>query len=233
MAQLRNETNVANGEIILDESIVINQPAEAIQELSEISFVAGGNAQVEAQEIDLLTLNIGNSFSIKPEEVYTDANLDLIVGKIAAAMNTAANLHFKGSTFLEPCEVENVKSILDTEKCDIATKNKFKKELTDFQEQIKTNYVQQIKTYKEQQLYCETHIERLEATKKQIVMDRLAKMSWPYDEKTRAYDRKIDTLKIQVERIKQKTAELESMRPAAKEKDILIFQHQLKEKFTT
>lgn len=230
MATLRN----ANGEIVAKEEIVINQPAEyAVKSLDEVNFVAGIKEQVKAQETDLLALNISNSFSIEPSKVYTDENLDLIVNKIASAMNAAANQKFKGSTFLEPCELEDVKKILDTEKCDLATKNKFEEEITNFQKQIKTNYVQQINEYNEKKILCDMQIERLESLKKHLVMERLSQMSWPYDERTREYDRKIATLKIQSERCSQRVQEIRTLRPAAKEKDILIFQVQLKEKFTT
>lgn len=230
MATLRN----ANGEIVAKEEIVINQPAApAVKSLDEVNFVAGVKEQVTAQEADLLALNISNSFSIEPSKVYTDENLDLIVNKIASAMNAAANQKFKGSTFLEPCELEDVKKILDTEQCDTETKNKFEKELTNFQEQIKTNYVQQINEYNEKKILCDMQIERLESLKKHLVMERLSQMSWPYDEKTREYDRKIASLKIQSERCYQRVQEIRTLRPAAKEKDILIFQVQLKDKFTT
>lgn len=230
MSALRN----ANGEIVTKEELVINKPAEqpAVKSLNEVNFVAGVK-EVSSQEADLLALNISNSFSIEPSKVYTDENIDLIVNKIASAMNDMANIKYKGSTFLEPCEVENVKKILDTEECDAEIKTKFEKELTNFQEQIKVNYVQQIAEYTDKKMLYDEQIERLECLKKQLVMERLSQMSWPYDEKTREYDRKISSLKIQSERYSQRIEEIKSLRPAAKEKDILIFQVQLKEKFKT
>lgn len=226
MSQLENQQK-------LEQNVLeLNQQKEAIQNVNELNFLTGNAAQQKAQGNELLELNVNSSFSLQQEEIYSDANVELIVGKIANAMNSTANLNFKGSTFLEPSEVEDLKRILDEEICDSNIKIQFKRELTNFQEKIKTDYIQQVNDLKEEKLFCESQIDMLDVAKKKIVMDRLAKMCWPYDEKTRAYDRKIEALGIQVKKIDMKIEKIMSMRPAAKEKDILIFQHQLKQKFT-
>lgn len=200
-------------------------------DVNQVAFISGSENQVEPQHQSIIDLNISSSFSLEPEEVYSDENLDLIVNKIASAMNAAANSKFKNSRFVEPSELEDVKKLLSQEKCSPALKQEFEKELTNFQDKIKSNYSQQLKEYKKERINCEMQLDFYETTKKELVMKRLSQMLWPYDDQTRAYDNKIATLKIEIARCTQKIEAIEAMRPAAKEKDLLIFQMQLKEKF--
>ncbi|MDD3436966.1 MAG: hypothetical protein PHC64_07440 [Candidatus Gastranaerophilales bacterium] len=62
-------------------------------------------------------------------------------------------------------------------------------------------------------------------------MDKLTRILWPYDGKTKQYDSQITKCKLQIQQCEQKIATLQESRPTANEKDILIYQMHLKEKY--
>ena len=190
-----------------------------INDLNGINFVSSVEKQPEAKASESVAL--------------TDDNIDLLVGRIASAMNRVAKQEFKGSFFLEPDEVESLKKdVFINETISSEKRAELEHELTKFQQEITTNYKEAISDYKEKRMYCETQMYMFEQAKKESVMKRAAQMLWPFDEKTRSYDAQIASLKIQAARYSQKIEDIESMRPAAKEKDIMLFQVKLKEKFS-
>lgn len=162
----------------------------------------------------------------------SDDDIDVIVRRIASAMNRIANLGYKGSTFIEPGEVEQLKKdVFRNENIEYGLKIELEAELTKFQQEITTHYKEAIKEYTSKIKYCETQIRVIEMSKKEIISKRLSKMLWPFDANTKACDNKIAAFKIQASRYTQKLADIEQMRPAANEKDIVMFQLKLKEKF--
>lgn len=200
-------------------------------ELNNVVFVSVEEEQIQDFVNDTVVMNIAGSLGIETKDIYSDVGIDFMVDKIASAINAKANQKYKGGKFLEPCELEEIKKGLAFSDCNQGIKEVFEKELTGFQEKIQKEYVQQIREYQQKKIECENQIEDLVNAKKEIVMKRLSQMLWPYDEKTRVYDKKISALKIQTARYAQKIEQIESIRPAASEKDIIIFQMQLKEKF--
>ena len=89
----------------------------------------------------------------------SDDDIDVIVSRIASAMNRIANLGYKGSTFIEPGEVEELKrGIFQNETIEYGLKIELEAELTKFQQEITTHYKEAIKEYTTKKKYCETQI---------------------------------------------------------------------------
>lgn len=208
----------------------------------------------------MVTSSVSNDFKIKPAqgtEILTNGNTAIkqdtdfinfqkpestsdynkILSQTTMSMQKFANSHYKNSVMLEPKEIDQIKDSLNNFSSNDSKVSEFKKELlndlTNFQNQIKTNYVDRITEYRKQQQLCEKQIKVLEFEKNKLIMDRLSKISWPYDEKTKEYDNKIATLTIQSQQYAQKAQQAQQMRPAANEKDILLYQLKLKEKYST
>jgi len=215
----------------------LNKNKEIIEETTpdtnEVVFIIGGQEEEEAEEKanEIVALNVENSFGSVASEDYTEIAIDLLVDKIAAALKTAANQQFKGTTFLEPNEVEDVKKILEAEHCDNTKKAELEKELTKFQNGIISNYKQKLNELDEKKIAVENQLATLTSQKNSLVMKRLSKMLWPFNAETAKYEAKIEVLKTQLAKFQQKIEAIESMRPAAGEKDLLLFNVQLKEKF--
>jgi len=146
-----------------------------------------------------------------------------------------ASSYYKNGTYLEPSDIDQIKSSLnnyankDEKVCEF--KQQLINDLTEFQNQIRAKHLQQMVEITKQQQEYENRIVALESEKNKLVRARLAKMAWPYDAKTKEYDNKIAMLQAKVEQFAQKAANIKAMRPAANEKDILIYQMQLKEKY--
>lgn len=143
--------------------------------------------------------------------------------------------YYKAFTSLEPTDIEQIKIALENYKNDNAKINEFKaaliEDLTNFQQEIKSNQIQKLNELRKQRQLMERQLRILSVEKHKLIMDRLSKIAWPYDEKTKEYDRKINQLEKQLEQNAQKIIDLKSMRPMANEKEILMYQMHLKEKF--
>jgi len=162
----------------------------------------------------------------------SDADLGLIIDKISNEMNKIANLRWKGHTFIEPSEIENIKkNILTVDKRITKKGAELQKELTGFQERIFSDYRNMVSEYHSKKMDCLAQIDILESEKRQLVMKKLSQGLWPFDKKIKAYDTQIANLKLKFKRYTQKLETVEAMRPAANEKEILMFQMELKEKF--
>lgn len=153
----------------------------------------------------------------------------------ALSIKMFANSHYKPSAYLEPREIDQIKNSLNNYTKSSERVNNFKQELiedlTEFQKQIKAKHIQRIAGLtKERQIY-EKQIKILDSEKNQLIMSRLSKISWPYDKKTKEYDSKIAQLQTKMQQYIKKIEDLQKMRPAANEKDIMIYRLHLKEKF--
>ena len=208
-----------------------------VRDSAGIVFVSGMKEDAVSVSNDVLALNIATSlnelnFDSLTKNGLTDDNLDIVVDKVVSAISCVASLQFKGSSFVEPQEIDQVKKILQGESCNIYTKKQIEQELTNFQNKINSEYKDKIKEYSAAKIELEDKLDVLESRKSKLVAERLAQFAWPFDEQTRAYDRKIYEFKARIRSFELKIQSVEAMRPAAREKDILVFQHQLKEKFS-
>ncbi len=146
-----------------------------------------------------------------------------------------ANAYYKTTTMIEPRDIEQIKVALNNYACKDVKVKEFKRELiedlTAFQNQINTNYKERIAENKRKKQICERQIQVLEVEKNKLIMDRLSRIEWPYDSKTKEYDTKIAMFELQATQFGQKAEQMQQMRPMANEKEILIYELKLKEKF--
>lgn len=146
-----------------------------------------------------------------------------------------ANANYKSHVFIEISDIEKIKDALNqfTSKSDKV--EQFKKELindlTNFEMQIKLNHTQNIVELAEEKQFCQKQIQIFEFGKQKLIRERLAKLVWPYDAKTKEYDNKIEILTDKLNQIEQNIEKAKSMRPMAKEKEIIVYQQQLINKF--
>lgn len=151
------------------------------------------------------------------------------------SIKSCASSNYKAHTFIEESDIEKIKSSLNKFVNKDEKVNEFKKalinDLTDFQKQIKINHAQNIADLTEEKQFCEKQIKIFEFAKHKLVMSRLSKIEWPYDEKTKEYDKKIEILEAKLKKIEQSIDLAKTMRPMAKEKDIIMYQVQLEKKF--
>lgn len=196
------------------------------------------NEYIEVQEKSEDTpfsANIISSPSLEKTEVV-DAAAEKLVRYTAMSIKMLTNSYYKTESFIEPTDIDYVKqSLRNYAKNDDKLKgfrDAIINDLTEFQNQIKAKHVQtQARLYKEQQL-CERQIQVLATAKSKLVRERLAKVLWPYDAKTKAYDAKISALQITNQKYIEKIENMKKSKPLASEKDVIIYQMQFKEKFT-
>ena len=177
-----------------------------------------------------------NFFSAMKEEQNYTKDYEEMLDLTEVSIKKYANSQYKFATSLEPSEIELIKKSLSNYVNSNEKADSFKKEmledLTEFQKQILTNHKQKIVDFaKEKQTY-EKQILILECAKNKLIMDRLSKIVWPYDAKTKEYDQKIAQLQAKLQQYTSKIENLKAMRPAANERDILLYKLHLKEKFT-
>lgn len=228
-----------NGEILdlnqVNDLAALNGSTE--KESGDVVFVAGVKEKVTSQHDSLLAMNIASSFDALTfedvaKEGLSEPQLDMVVDKILSAITDMANIQYKGSSYVEPREIEQVKMLLETEQCDATAKKEIQQELTKFQESIQTNYKSTIAKYRNIKMELEEQVDILEQEKSKIVSRRISQFLWPFTDSTRAYDGKIYNLKCKIKSCDAKIEEASSMRPMAREKEIIKFNMQMKEKFS-
>lgn len=150
------------------------------------------------------------------------------IKKYAASTN-------KYSEYLEPNEIEQIKKALVEFSNNNEKTSEFKKEiiedLASFQQQILTTHKKRIAELTKEKEICEKQLRIAECEKNKLIMERLSQIVWPYDAKTKEYDQKIAQLQAKVELYTTKIKNQKDMRPAANEKDILLYTMHLREKF--
>lgn len=203
--------------------------AIGFQENEENKFAEQATNAIKSNLVSYCSTTKENS---EPE---SEADYEKILNLTALSIKMFANSHYKPSAYLEPNEIEQIKISLNNytnchEKIDV-----FKKEiiddLTEFQKQIKTNHIQKIVDLTKEKQLCEKQIRVLDCEKHKLIAERLSKIVWPYDEKTKEYDNKISKLQLQIQKYTNKIEDIQKMRPAANEKDILMYRIHFKEKF--
>lgn len=183
------------------------------------------------QEINLEMINFFST--VQQDDLKVEYEKLLKLTAMSVKMHSTS--YYKAFTSLEPVEIEQIKKALESYKNDNVKVNEFKEELindlTNFQQEIKSNQIQKLNELRKQRHLMERQLRILSVEKHKLIMDRLSKIAWPYDEKTKDYDRKIAQIEKQLEQNEQKIINLKAMRPMANEKEILMYQMHLKEKF--
>lgn len=175
------------------------------------------------------------------ENVYLEKNSDIVkeYGKIldltTLSMNLFANIYYKDFSFLEPSDIDLIKESLNNYINNSKKVREFKRELiddlTDFQKEIKENQIQKISELTKQKLLYENQLKILSTQKQKLIISRLSNFKWPFDNEIKKYDNKINNLQNKSKYYAQKMIRLQKMRPSADEKEILLYQMHLKEKF--
>lgn len=195
---------------------------------------------VENKSVENATIAIKNGFAnfystVKEEPEYTE-DCEQVLNLTVIAIKKYANSHYKFNTSLEPNEIEQIKKALigyvnNNDKVN-ALKKEMLDDLTTFQHTILTNHKQRITELEKEKNACKKELMIAECDKHKLIMERLSKIVWPYNEKTKEYDQKIAQLQAKIEQYSQKIENLKSMRPAANERDLLMYKLHLKEKFS-
>lgn len=173
----------------------------------------------------------------KPEEAKDEFAIESkkIISLATMSMKSLANSYYKTATFLEASDIEQIKVSLSNYTYNNEKTTEFKNaiiaDLTEFQNKIKANYIQKIVELTKEKDFAEKQVKVLEFSKNKLVRERLARVEWPYDSKTKEFDSKIAALQIRIQKNEQKIAEAQKMKPCATEKDILIYQMYLKDKY--
>lgn len=171
---------------------------------------------------------------IQEEDITVDYNK--ILNSIVLSVKKFAYSAYKDETYLESKDIDQIKSSLNNYMNHNDKIKEFKKELTndlnEFQNQIRFNYNKKLMELEKQRRFYEKQIRVFEFEKNKLIMDRLAKIVWPYDEKTKEYENKIAKLQAQLQQCIHKIGRLEQAQPSANEKDILIYQMHLREKYS-
>jgi len=213
--------------------------ATRASELKDIIFITGAQSQAKFQDDELTTLDASSlrnrieQMTSIGKEAPLEANYSEAVDRIVSAMNNMASLSYKGAKFLEPSEVKTILDSLENYEERLEKIAEIKKELEEFKKRIQTNYSQKIHEQKEERFSCENQLEMLEKAKIQKMKENLLRTLWPYDVMTERYNRNIESLKTRITKCNFNIQQLTGMRPAANEKDIMLFQFQLKAKFVT
>lgn len=151
------------------------------------------------------------------------------------SINMYSNIYYKSLTYLEPCDIEEIKKALNNFYNRKEKIEEFKQDvimdLTEFQQQIKNNHTKKIIDWTKKKILYERQIAILVREKERLIRQRISNLVWPYDRKTKSYDTQIKLLKIKAQKCVQKAAEAQALRPAANEKEILLFQMHLKDKY--
>ena len=197
-------------------------------DVKDVFFVTGKEPPTAAKDQDIIGFIVSNAANQK--KVF-ELDAKEVINKIVSSINDIAGAAFKGSKFIEPSEIETIKQTLANYEARNEKLAEIKKELEKFGTQIKTKYTQNIDAQINERTSCTEQIEMLMNARQEVIRKRLLRLAWPYDEKTKAYERKIAALKVRVAKHNYKIEQLAGMRPAADEKDILLFQLQLKSKF--
>ena len=202
------------------------------------SILFEGDENKSIEDASLVIRNgLVKFFSTMNEERNYSKDYEIILEATEESIKKYANSEYKFSAALEPNEIEQIKKALIGYANHNEKANEFKKEiiedLTTFQKQIITTHKERIvKAAKEKEFY-EKQLRIAEYEKNKLIMDRLAKIVWPYDAKTKEYDQKIAQLQAKVEQYTGKVETLKKLRPAANERDILLYKMHLREKFAT
>lgn len=178
-----------------------------------------------------------NYISTQGNEENINADFERIIKHTTMSMKNLANAYYKTATYLESSDIEQIKTSLSNYAKNDSRIEQFKasliEDLTEIQKNIQTKFYEKLKSLGTEKALCEKQVRIIEFTKNKLIMDRLSKVQWPYDAQTQEYDNKLAGLKIKIENYERKIEELKNKRPSADEKDILIYQMQLKEKYMT
>jgi len=200
---------------------------QILQEKNEQDAITVTNVAAKIRE------EFGDFKVVAVQEPKEDCNK--VVNHTTLALKKFSNSQFKMTTSLDASDIEQIKNALKNFACECEhskqIKNEIINDLTAFQKQINTTHFQNIAEYAKQKQAFEKEVKVLDYAKNKLISDRLSKILWPYDSKTKEYETKIAALQTKIQQCEQKIAYSKKMRPVANAKDILLYEMKLKEKY--
>jgi len=192
------------------------------------------NNSEDAKTLANITNVIKNNFKeFKLPEENLSEDYNRLLSQAILTIKNFSNASWKSSKSLSAGDIDQIKVTLKNYKTNSTKATEFKKELisdlTEFQNQIKTNHAQRLDEYKRQHRLFRVQLFGLEAEKNSLIMERLSKIVWPYDAKTKEYDNKIAKLEALEKQYARKIEDMKKTQPMANERDLLIYQIHLKE----
>jgi hypothetical protein len=177
--------------------------------------------------------------SCYPKEVENveevEKNYKTVFKMTTMSIKMHSTSYYKDRACLDAKDIDQIKTALENFKNNnekvINFKNELINDLSFFQEQIRNSHVQRLAALIKEKKLLAKELNVLNFQKHKLIMDRLSKILWPYDENTKEYDAKITATEMKIGQYTQKIERMQTSRPMANEKDILIYQMHLKEKY--
>lgn len=167
--------------------------------------------------------------------VTFDEEYKKVLNLTSLSVKTFANALSKDSTYLESNDIDRIKNSLisynNKDEKIKAFKDELINDLSEFQRQIERKHNQQIIEYKNQAQIYQRELRAIQNERNEAVLTKLFNIAWPNNSKAKEYENKMATLKTKAETCIKRVTELQSMPPVANEKDILLYQLHLKEKY--
>lgn len=181
------------------------------------------------------TVNISYvSTTTKPKDLNREYKKVLM--NMTMSLKKCATAGFKTKASVDVAEIEQIKNSLMNFKGEEAEVTEFARkmvsELTNFQKVLRNNYVTRIADIKRKEMLVADKIKALETERTETVFNRLKNIVWPYDSKTKDYENQIAQYKNQLRAYQNRLSEAKQTRPSANEKDLLIYELKMKEKYS-
>lgn len=228
-------TKTDNKGEVLDFTKLTSAHNSEIEKTGELNFISGEIGKLLDENMDLIALNISKSLEIETQEPeieeVSDSDINLVVNQVLSAVSSMSQAQYKGSPFIEGVGIDQVQNILAKSSCSSEIKSEIENELQMFEENIKVNYKKMVNEYNYKIMDLEKQIKTFEMEKQKIVDSRTARLLWPFNAETRYYDNNIFNLKCKIKNIGTKLEELLSMKPMAREQDLIDLDLKLKQKF--
>lgn len=165
----------------------------------------------------------------------TKDNLKKVLSHAYMSIKTTAYACYKSDAYLETTDIDNIKKALNSKKETDMKVIQFKENLTAdldcFQNKIKINHTKKINNLIEEKRNYEKQLEALKGEKQQILSDGFSKFMCIFTTRSKDLESKIESAQVQIQNCIDKIEELEHSTPTATEKDVILYQRHLKEKY--
>lgn len=158
-----------------------------------------------------------------------------VVNLTSLSVKTFAYSFTKEQAFLDKGDIDKIKNALNNYVNDNEKVNSFKNELIEdlnqFQKGIESKHAKQIAEYKNQKQIYENEMRTVWTERDNLATTGFSKIFGNNNSKLKEYESKLILLRSKIAQLNQRIQELEKSLPIANEKDILMYQMHLKEKY--
>ena len=205
-------------------------------EYKRLEQLSGGNFDALKNVTEAIKKEFSNSNPIQKSIETSVEDCNKILSHTTMTIKMYANSAFKKSEFLEISEIDRIKSslavYLNKDQKVEAFKNELLEDLTDFQQQIKTNHTQKIVELTKQKQQYERELNALKSKGYKPKKETFLQIVWSTNAQEQEHARTLATTQAKIEQLSQKLAELQQTRPLANAKDILLYRMYMKEKYS-